>query len=125
MNINAKVIEHDKHRYPTVGDWWVDDKNVLQIRSSRLSDARYEQLIILHELIEALLCLQDGVDEEAVTQFDIEFEAKRLPGNVEEPGDCVLAPYYKQHQIAMQYEKQLAETLGVNWEAYEKEIESL
>jgi len=125
MNVNIKIIPHSKQRYPTCGDWFYDANSNLQIRVSEMSDGRYEQLVALHELVEAELCDQDGVDEADVTAFDVAFEKRRVAGNDDEPGDDPNAPYYKQHQMATAMEKLMAVTLGVNWQEYEKEINSL
>ena len=125
MNTHIKVIRHSAQRYPTCGDWYYNASSDLQIRVSKLSDGRYEQLIALHEFVEALLCDAAGVDEQAVTDFDMGFENMRRVGDTSEPGDCKDAPYYKQHQIATAIEKLIAVELGVNWQDYEKEINGL
>lgn len=125
MNTHVKIIPHKDQRYPTVGDWWWDSKNDLQIRVSQMDDARYEQLVAIHEQIEAELCDAALVDEDAVTQFDKAYEANRQPGDDSEPGDDPRAPYYRQHQIATAIEKLLAVELGVNWQEYEKALNEL
>jgi hypothetical protein len=125
MNIHIKIIDHKSQRYNTCGDWWYDSNNDLQIRVSRMSDGRYEQLVALHEQIEAELCDEAGIDEDKVTEFDKQYEADRRPGDVSEPGDSKSAPYYKQHQIATAIEKLLAVELGVNWQDYEREVNGL
>lgn len=125
MKIITKTIPHLEHRYETVGDWWFDGNGDLQIRVSKMSDSRYEWLVALHEQVEALMCSEAGVDQDDVTKFDMEYEARRKEGDDSEPGDCVLAPYHKQHQFATALERTFAATLGVNWAEYEKEIYSL
>jgi hypothetical protein len=128
MKTNIKVIPHKKQRYPTVGDWWWDKNNTLQIRVSEMSDPLFEQLVAFHELIVAQLCDQAGVTEEEVTAFDKDFERRREVYKWEddrEPGDDPAAPYYQQHQIASAYERLLAVTLGVNWQEYNKEVNAL
>src|SRR5215467_14962981 len=45
-----------KMRYPTVGDWQFKPDGSLHITVARMSDRRYEFLVGLHELVEALLC---------------------------------------------------------------------
>lgn len=100
-------------------------RKVLIVLSSKLSDPRREFLIQAHELVEVKLCEQAGVTQEQVDKFDKEFEAKREPGNEDEPGDEPDAPYKTQHGIATGVERILAATLGVDWKDYEKELESL
>lgn len=125
MNIHVHVIPHNKQRYRTVGNWFFDDKDVLHIHVSKMSDGRYERLVAVHEIIEAVLCDEAGISSQEVDAFDIAFEDARTVGNVVEPGDVFNAPYYKQHQIATGVEKMLAAELDVDWLAYEKEINSL
>jgi len=125
MNVNVKVISHKKHRYPTCGDWYYDNNNNLQVRVSRLPDGRYEQLLMVHEFVEALLCDAAGVTDDEVTAFDKEFERQRPEGSVAEPGDEVRAPYHKQHRIATAVEMLLAAELGVDWSEYEKALNNL
>lgn len=124
MRIDIKTIPHSQHRYPTVGDWY-EREDVMYIRVSEMSDWRYEFLVIAHELIEVYICKHDGVKEKAVDRFDIAFEKKRKLGNNDEPGDDKKAPYRKQHCIATGVERILAGLLGVCWNDYADEIESL
>jgi hypothetical protein len=125
MKIQVKTIQHKEQRYETVGDWWWDKKNTLQIRVSEMSNPKYEQLVALHEIVEALLCDDAGVAEEDVTAFDIAFEKIRPPGDESEAGDSKSAPYYHQHQVATMLEQMFAIQLNVRWSDYEKEVNSL
>jgi hypothetical protein len=100
-----------------------------------MSDERYVMLVAIHELIELVLCKQVGISEASVDSFDIAFEKEREAYKskgvdfdaivASEPGDDPTAPYYKQHQIATAIEKLLAAELGVKWNQYEREINSL
>lgn len=122
MKINIEVIPHEQHRYTTVGDWWFTPTGDLEIRVSQLTDWRKEVLVAVHELVEVVLCKHQGVSQEAVDHFDQEFEAKRLDGNEDEPGDDKEAPYRSQHCFAMGVERLLATGLGVGWKEYEEEL---
>jgi hypothetical protein len=128
MNIEIKVIPHSEQRYPTVGDWFYtpdgDDK-LLCIRVSKMSDRRYEFLVALHELVEVKLCEWGGITQEMVDAFDMEFEKNRHPDDLSEPGDDSSAPYRVQHCIATGIERIVAALLGVSWNEYAKEVESL
>src|SRR6516165_10297182 len=97
MKITIEVIPHKAQRYPTVGDWWFDKNGDLEIRVSALSDWRLESLIAVHELWEVLLCKHTGITEASVTEFDVEFEKRRAPGDDSEPGDSPKAPYRSEH----------------------------
>ena len=121
----VETIPHEAQRYPTVGDWqWKD--GTLVIRVSELGDWRYNALVAVHELVEVLLCKHDGVTEESVDKFDIEYEKQRDDKDVEsEPGDDNNAPYRKQHCVATGIERILAAELGVAWNDYADKIESL
>jgi hypothetical protein len=125
VNIKIDIIDHKKQRYDTVGDWYYDANGTLHIHVSKLADGRHEHLVAIHELVEALLCEEAGVDEEDVTAFDLVYEANRKAGDTSEPGDSVAAPYYKQHQIATGMEKILAAQMHVDWNSYERDINQL
>ena len=84
MNLHIDTIEHRHQRYDTCGDWQFNKVDCdphahehLEIRVSRLGDERFEALVALHEMVEALLCREHGVDEAAVTAFDMQFEEDR------------------------------------------------
>jgi hypothetical protein len=119
MNITIQTIPHDQQRYPTVGDWvWVDDNN-LQIRVSHLGDRRYEALVAVHELVEALLCREHGITTEAADAFDKAFEGDGEPGAA---ADC---PYHLEHFHATVIEMTLARSLGVDWDEYDNAVSAL
>jgi hypothetical protein len=143
MDIIARTIPHEQQRYPTTGDWrfmrYRDmshpelSSDSLYVHVSKMPDERYEQLVAVHEIIEALLCKQAGISEESVSEYDNAYEAAResdsvrhqqascgcIPTEISEPGDDIHAPYYRQHQIATGIERILAAELGVDWNAYE------
>lgn len=146
MKIDWRVIPHSQQNYPTVGNWWLDDKATLHLRVSSMSDPRYELLVGIHELIEALLCQFASIASSDVDAFDEGFErirANLISGNQPirtlecgcklekdlaleyEPGDDPHAPYRRQHQIATVCERALAFFMDVNWSKYEREVESL
>ena len=125
MKINIQTIKHWKQRYPTVGDWWWDGNNDLVIRVSEMKDRRHVILVAFHEMIEAVLCDERGITEQEVTKFDEAFEEHRKEGDLSEPGDDVMAPYYKEHQFATELEHEFADELEVDWKEYESAINSL
>lgn len=135
MVIDYRVIPHKEQRYPTVGDYWLEGET-LQLRVSKMSDARYEWLVALHELIEFSTCQLMGVELKAIDAFDTEYEdcsknkralpcGCKIPDIHDEPGDDPHAPYYRQHQIATIAERTIAFLLGVNWATYDVEVELL
>lgn len=131
MEIQIKTIPHSEQRYPTCGDYWIDDHEVIQIRISVMGDhnqtmaRKYEFLVAIHELVEMGLCKLSGVDFRSIDNFDKDFEAGRSPEDMSEPGDSPKAPYKKQHLIATGIEKILAAGLGVDWQTYDDVVQKL
>jgi hypothetical protein len=122
MRCQLKVVPHAQQRYNTVGDWYYNKEGMMIITSSALGNGDYEFLIQLHELIEAKLCLEHGVTEQQVDDFDKWFEEQGLVG---EPGDHPESPYLLEHSIATQHEHEMAKALGVDWNLYEQRIEEV
>lgn len=128
LDIELKTLPHSEQRYPTVGDWKFGNTSKIEYLDILVSDMKnpnFEFLVAIHELIEAWLCKNAGISDESVTAFDTEYENKRQEGDFSEPGDSILCPCYKQHQIATGIEKILAAELGVNWKEYEDTVNSL
>jgi len=117
--INVITISHKQQRYDTVGDWQFSESGALQITVSEMSDWRFEMLIAIHEIVEAILCKQAGISQEEVDEFDIKFTGEG------EPGNAYNCPYYVQHMIATSVELLVAQGLKVDWQKYSKEIEKL
>jgi len=124
LHIVIDTIPHSQQRYPTVGDWQIDEAGNLHITVSKMSDQRYEFLVGMHEVIEAYLAIHAGVSPEVVDRFDRAYEAKRKRGDDSEPGDDTRAPYHREHVFATKIERLLAVELGVNWRDYDREVSS-
>jgi len=90
-----------------------------------MGDADSEFLVALHELVEAYLCQKAGIPDEVVTAFDKAFEAKRQPGNTDEPGDDPEAPYRHEHRIATIVEMIVADAANVDWHKHEANVNAL
>ena len=119
-------VPHSKQRYETVGDWIPG--RPAEIRVSRMKDQRYVFLVALHEMIEYELCKKNGISDNEVVAFDVNFEAERRRNMhpVEaEPGNDPRAPYRNEHDFATMIEMMVAQKLGVKWSAYEKTLMSL
>ena len=120
MNVQMNVIPHQQQRYDTAGDWWLDvERDTLKINISFLGDWKMEACLGIHELIEAIRCMADRVDQTLVDQWDLNFKGKG------EPGDDPNAPYHRQHVQASIVERTLARQLGVDWSKYEQKLEEL
>lgn len=126
MNIFVKFIQFKDMRYPTVGDYFIDEQaNVLLIYIARLGDWRYEACVLIHELVEIFIVKHQGIAFEKIDRFDINFEKRRKKGNVDEPGDDPRAPYRFAHGIASGVERVVAAVLGVSWKKYEATCDKL
>jgi hypothetical protein len=90
-----------------------------------MSSSRRELLVAVHEIVESYLLKRAGVFDQAIDDFDFDFEKKRGEGDVSEPGDDPNAPYYSQHQIATKVEKLIATILLVDWDDYTKEVNQI
>lgn len=125
MNIILKSIPHSEQRYETVGDWQELPDGSVVITVSDMGNEDFNALVAIHELVEYLLCKKRGITDEEVTAFDKAFEEARQPGNTDEPGDQVAAPYFQEHQFASYVETVVAVELGVSLEGYTKAVNSL
>lgn len=127
MDIYIKTIPHKMQRYDTVGDWWFE-ADTLHIRVSDMGDPNYEFLVAFHEQAEAMLCLERGIPEDIVMEFDKKFEEERSQGlhdRADEPGLAKDAPYRNEHFFANIVEGVMANELGVNIKDYEETVMSL
>jgi len=115
MKISIKTIQHQYHRYPTLGDYY-DKDGESHIFVSDVGNEDAEFLIAIHELIEQYLCRKRGISEESISAFDIAYENSGKDG---EPGDEKDAPYYKEHQFATIMERLICQELGIDWREYE------
>lgn len=119
MRIVIETIPHEDQRYPTVGDWWVDEAGTWQIRVSELGNEKAAFLVGIHELVEMACCLSDGITQEQVDEFDKNYQGKG------EPGGDVNAPYFVQHHKATSIEETVAPWLDVDWREYERLVDAL
>lgn len=125
MKITVKTIPHKKQKYETAGDWWWKNENDLEIRVSQMENWKYESLIAIHEIAEAILCKAHKVKPQKVNEFDIAFEKKRKKNDESEPGDDPNAPYHFEHGIATGIERTIAVVLGVKWKDYDRKVTDL
>jgi hypothetical protein len=138
MKLTIETIDHQDQRYPTAGDWELGgtpENPEITVKVSDLGDWRKEFLIGIHEAIETVLCIKDGVKDEDVCAFDEAFEeARKTASNGRfifrglgypedyEPGDAVGAPYQNQHNFATAVERMVCAALGMTWHEYEDAV---
>lgn len=125
MKISITSVPHKKQRYDTVGDYGGRFPSNAWVKISKMPDWRYMFLVAFHELIEWALCTHRGITNREITDFDKAFEARREPGNLDEPGHDPKAPYRKEHAFAERLERLLAKELDVDWKKYDGLVNSL
>ena len=125
MKIVIETIPYSEMKYPTCGDYWESPDGTWQIRVADLGNWKREVAIALHELWEKALCKSLLIRDEVITNFDIEFEKKRVEGNLDEPGDDPKSPYNRQHCSATGIERLFISSVGENWKDYEQQIQKL
>ena len=146
MKIIIETIDHKYQRYPTCGDW-EDSCGALAVSVSKIGDWRMEALVGIHELVEAILCIDAEISQKSVDEFDIAFEKARslAENNVvadtidadtiayagygvnidSEPGDHPAAPYHIQHGYATAVERMLCAAMNIPWATYEARLKEL
>lgn len=117
--IRIDKVPHSMQRYDTVGDWVFSTQGDLYLIVSHLYDRDYENLVALHEMIEALLCQARGITGDMVDTWDLSHPGHPDPGSI--PG----CPYYREHMFAICVERLMAAELEVNWDEYETCLEVL
>lgn len=125
VQINVKVIPASEQRYPTCGDYWLDESGVWQFRVSRMGNLFYEMLVLIHELTEWAMCQVIGIQEPEIKAFDEMFEEERTAGKHGpdvEPGHDPRAPYRHQHRCAEKVERMAAKVFKVDWGTYERVV---
>jgi hypothetical protein len=117
--IRIEIISATGMRYRTVGDWFYTNEGFLTIQVADTGDWKYNILVAIHELIEVVLCKNDGITAKQVDKFDLAHQ------DDEDPGTHPKAPYGKQHLIAMGVEMTLAALMGVKWRIYEDALDAI
>ncbi len=119
-----RTIPHNFQDYNTVGNY-ATANGVTLIFVSDLGSDVYNGIVIVHEMVELLLCKWRGVPEDEITKFDIEYEADREEGNVDEPGFDPKSPYHREHGIATAVELLMCAHIDQSWNEYEKAVNEL
>ena len=119
--ILVQLVDHADQRYATSGDWIWRNGNLIVSVSDTGSDMS-NLLVAIHEMVEAYLCRRDGIREEDVTAFDMQFVGSKGEG---EPGVAIGSPYKPQHQAAESVERLAALVLGVDWNDHDNAVEAL
>jgi hypothetical protein len=121
MNITIQVVDPKEMRPLVDGvDWhWLPNGD-LMVQLAPMSDWRREVLLGFHEAVEAVLCKHNGVSQQAVDAFDVEYD--KTHDTDCNAGDDPLAPYHREHTAATAVERILAYALSVQWGEYDAEL---
>src|SRR6266436_2132854 len=125
--IVIEMIPHKTQRYPTLGDYWIDENGDWQIRVSRMSDYRSEVAVALHELFEMASVINKGIPIEDIDAFDIMFEKEREAGehaDGDEPGYDPRSPYVSEHFFAERIERHFLMHIGLMWNRHEENCDN-
>jgi hypothetical protein len=116
--MDSKIIIQLKTRLKNDqwGDWY-NDKDVLHIDGIK-AEGLYSLPIVIHELVEAVLCHDKGISVEDVDKFDNSY-----PGGGNIAGDDKKAPYHKEHKTATKIEKYVCRQIGLKWKEYDEVLE--
>lgn len=125
MKIVIETIPHNQQRYETVGDWDFDDEGNLRIRVSETGSLEYNQLIAIHEIVEAILCYKNGIPGFVLDDFDKDFITTGDGFGTLEPGDSPSSPYRTEHCFASAVERLVCAAMGVSWQKYDNAVQTL
>jgi hypothetical protein len=119
VKITLKTQAPECLRYVTTGDWVFNEDGHLHVTvAEHEKNDRSAFLVALHEMVEAFLCKEAGIEEEAVSDFDIAHP------ELAEPGDSPEAPYHEQHKVALEVEKLVARALRRDWDDHEDWVQA-
>jgi hypothetical protein len=121
--IVIEIIPRKDQRYPTLGDYWIDENGDWQIRVSQMKDYRSEVAVALHELFEMASVIHRGIPIEDIDAFDMMFEREREEGKHSkdaEPGNDERAPYWNDHVNAENIERRFITNIGLQWKGHEE-----
>lgn len=120
IRIVAKSTPPSEMRYETVGDWQdsvhPDGSHLIVVDAARSGDWRVDTALIIHEIVEAVLCVARGVEQEWVDAYD------KAHLDSPEPGDEPDAPYAFEHGVASAVERMVVTALGISWKEYEETV---
>jgi hypothetical protein len=117
-NGTITVIPYNDMAYPTAGDYRTVD-GVVEFKIAELESPDYEFFVLCHEVIEQYITQRRGISEESITYFDMTHP------ELDDPGNCPQAPYWREHTFAVRVEKLLSKELGIKWKTYDKSFSKL
>lgn len=118
MRIIIETIPHAQQRCNTCSDWQFLGDDLI-IRVFETGNWRYNALVGLHEMVEALLCKHKRISQDVVDAWDMEHP------ELDDPGSAKGCPYRNSHLLAIHLESDLAIVLNVDWKEYEATLKGL
>lgn len=111
MKILIETIPLSDQRYPTAGDYFIEE-GTLHVKVSTIGNWRAELLVAIHELVEIALVESEGITYDQIDEFDM--------GHPElaDPGADPRAPYHRQHNFATGVEMLVCTAMGLSWTDY-------
>lgn len=111
--------------YPDIGSWKVNaDGSPAFVGAADTGDDISNCAILIHEIVEAMLCWIHGVKEEDVSEFD-QMWFKEDHGIDDEPGYDPRAPYRDWHMVAERVERCFIEQAGMLWKEHQQNCNRL
>lgn len=117
--ILSATVPHALQEYDTAGNYF-ETAGMWNITVSEMSDWRMSAAVLVHELVEMCLTKHDNIDWDVITHFD-----KHEGAELSDPGCSEDAPYHKQHMYAVEIEKMFCHMIGIDWGAYNAELDKL
>jgi len=127
MTGNKRIIidfvESEDQRYPTCGDY-IEYPDHYHITVTKQVDTDRSLLIAFHEMVEYFLCTRRGIQENSITEYDIEWNKQLEQGRElqDEPGNEPGCIYAKEHRFAENIERQIALEAGIDWLDYDSKL---
>jgi hypothetical protein len=119
-----KSVYKEAQRYETLGDYYMED-GIRVFSITKTGNQLYDDLIFIHEFIEEVLTRNNGITEEEILKYDLEFEERIKRGEVDpnaEPGEQFDSPYKVQHSVAESVERIMLNHLGEDFIKYNETI---
>lgn len=130
IQFSAVTLPYKQLRsHPDIGDWIVNaDNSPAVICAADTGNDISNAGILIHEIVESMLCWLRGVKEEDVTRFDkmwFEEQERGLHPENAEPGYDSRCPYLKEHFAATNAERYFVEQCGMMWSKHEENCQAV
>jgi hypothetical protein len=116
-------VPHKDQRYDTAADY-VLKKSVWEIKLSKCT-ARSELAVLIHELVEAFLVKEHGINPKAIDKWDMVDVFKVDPKWSKDPGMSKKSPYHREHMTALYVEKAFCFAVGLSWKKHNETLDAL